>query len=170
MFKRNLALLLAVVCCMGVNTAFAQEQIKIGYFDNREVLQNLPALQKESQKLQAEFEPKEKEMNDLATELRKIQEDIQKNQGTVYTPEQTQAKTLEYQSKRQQLELKKGDYDRLRQARNNQTLAKIQSQVQEEVAKIAKEEKYDLILHTGVFIASPKIDITQKILQRMSSK
>lgn len=169
MFKKSLLLLLIVVGGSLAGAASAQ-QLKIGYFDNREVLQNLPSLQKESQKLQAEFEPKEKEMNDLATELRKLQEDIQKNQGTVYTPEQVQAKSLEYQSKRQQLELKKGDYDRLRQARNNQTLAKIQSQVQEEVAKIAKEENYDLILHTGVFIASPKVDITQKILQRMASR
>lgn len=168
MFKKSLLLLLVIAG--GAMAGSASAQLKIGYFDNREVLQNLPSLQKESEKLQAEFEPKEKEMNDLATELRKIQEDIQKNQGTVYTPEQVQAKSLEYQSKRQQLELKKGDYDRLRQARNNQTLAKIQSQVQEEVAKIAKEENYDLILHTGVFLASPKVDITQKILQRMASK
>lgn len=168
MFKKSLLLLVVIVGGVVANPALAQ--LKIGYFDNREVLQNLPALQKESQKLQAEFEPKEKEMNDLAAELRKIQEDIQKNQGTVYTPEQVQAKSLEYQSKRQQLELKKGDYDRLRQARNNQTLAKIQSQIQEEVAKIAKEENYDLILHTGVFLASPKVDITQKILKRMASK
>ncbi len=168
MFKKSLLLLALVLGGVVANPALAQ--LKIGYFDNREVLQNLPSLQKESQKLQAEFEPKEKEMSDLAAELRKIQEDIQKNQGTVYTPEQVQAKSLEYQSKRQQLELKKGDYDRLRQARNNQTLAKIQSQIQEEVAKIAKEENYDLILHTGVFLASPKVDITQKILKRMANK
>lgn len=109
-------------------------------------------------------------MNDLANELRKLQEDLQKNSGTVYTAEQVQAKQLEYQSKRQQLELKKGDYDRLRQARNNQTLSKIQTQIAEHVAKIAKDENYDLILHTGVFLASPKVDITQKILQSMSSK
>jgi len=134
MLKKSLLLLAVVVGGVVANPALAQ--LKIGYFDNREVLQNLPALQKESQKLQAEFEPKEKEMNDLAAELRKIQEDIQKNQGTVYTPEQVQAKSLEYQSKRQQLELKKGDYDRLRQARNNQTLAKIQTQIQEEVAVV----------------------------------
>ncbi len=168
MFKKSL--LLFVVLASSTVAQNAAAQLKIGYFNNREVIQNLPALQKESKKLQAEFEPKEKEMNDLAAELRKIQEDIQKNQGTVYTPEQLQAKSLEYQSKRQQLELKKGDYDRLRQARNNQTLAKIQTQIQEEVAKVAKEEGYDLILHTGVFLASPKVDITQKILDRMAKK
>ncbi|GAA6137218.1 OmpH family outer membrane protein [Arenicella sp. 4NH20-0111] len=168
MFKKSLLLLVMIVSGAVANTASAQ--LKIGYFDNREVLQSLPSLQKEQQKLQAEFEPKEKEMNDLANELRKLQEDLQKNSGTVYTAEQVQAKQLEYQSKRQQLELKKGDYDRLRQARNNQTLSKIQTQIAEHVAKIAKDENYDLILHTGVFLASPKVDITQKILQSMSSK
>lgn len=168
MFKKSL--LLAIAIASTAMTSSVMAEVKIGYFDNREVLQSLPSLQKESQKLQAEFEPKEKEMNDLAAELRKLQEDLQKNSGTVYTPEQVQAKQLEYQSKRQQLELKKGDYDRLRQARNNQTLSKIQAQIAEEVAKIAKEENYDLILHTGVFLASPKVDITQKILERMASK
>lgn len=168
MFKKSLLLL--VVVTSGLIASTANAQLKIGYFDNREVLQNLPQLQKESAKLQAEFEPKEKEMNDLATELRNLQEDLQKNSGTVYTPEQVQAKQLEYQSKRQQLELKKGDYDRLRQARNNQTLSKIQTQITEEVAKIAKEENFDLILHTGVFFASPKVDITQRILERMAAR
>ncbi|MCH2191963.1 MAG: OmpH family outer membrane protein [Gammaproteobacteria bacterium] len=169
MFKKSFVLLAVFVMSSVASTPVFAE-LKIGYFDNREVLQNLPSLQKETQKLQAEFAPKEKEMSDLATKFNKLQEEIKKNQGTVYTPEQTQAKLLELSSMRQQLELKKGDYDRLRQARNNQTLAKIQTQIQEEVAKIAKEENYDLILHTGVFLASPKVDITQKILQRMSSK
>lgn len=169
MFKKSFLLLVAVLMSF-MASAPALAELKVGYFNNREVLQNLPSLQKETQKLQAEFAPKEKEMTDLATKFNKLQEEIQKNQGTVYTPEQTQAKVLELSSMRQQLELKKGDYERLRQARNNQTLAKIQTQIQEEVAKIAKEENYDLILHTGVFLASPKIDITQKVLQRMSSK
>ena len=168
MFKKSSILLVALILSAANAPAFAE--LKIGYFDNREVLQNLPSLQKETQKLQAEFAPKEKEMSDLATKFNILQEEIQKNQGTVYTPEQTQAKVLELSSMRQQLELKKGDYERLRQARNNQTLAKIQAEIQEEVAKIAQEENYDLILHTGVFLASPKVDITQVILKRMSSK
>jgi len=100
----------------------------------------------------------------------KLQEDISKNAGTIYSEEEYKNKQLEFQSKRRELQLLAEDTERLATVRRNEVVRKIQSSVDQEVSKFAEEEGYDLILRSGVLFAGPKVNITQKILQRMSSK
>jgi outer membrane protein len=54
--------------------------------------------------------------------------------------------------------------------RRNEVARQIQGTVEAEVLKVAQEEQFDLILRSGVLYASPKVDITQKILQRLSEQ
>ena len=63
------------------------------------------------------------------------------------------------------------DTDRLFNARRNEELLRaIQNTVEQEVSTFAKDEGYDLILRSGVLHASPKVDITQKVLERLSNR
>ncbi len=168
MLKRSLIVFTAMLVCMQASVASAE--LKIGVYDARKILESLPAVQKEFQKLGAEFAPKEKEIADKRTALVKLQEDISKNAGTIYSDEEYKNKQLEFQSKRRELQLLAEDTERLANVRRNEVVRKIQSSVDEEVRKYAEEEGYDLILRSGVLYAGPKVNITQKVLQRMSSK
>jgi outer membrane protein len=49
----------------------------------------------------------------------------------------------------------------------NQELAVLQQSVSSIINEIAKDEKYDLILSEGVVYADEKLDITNKVLERM---
>ncbi|MFT5612721.1 MAG: outer membrane protein [Polaribacter sp.] len=81
-----------------------------------------------------------------------------------------QIKQLEYQSKLRELQLLDEDTKRLAQVRQNEVVRNLQSMVEQEVLAFADEQSYDLILRSGVLYASPKIDITQQILKRLSEK
>lgn len=167
MFKKSLVVFTAVVAMTyGANAA---AELKIGFFDNRKVLESLPSVKKEFEKLTAEFEPKQKNINNKRQTLVKLQEAINKNRA-VYSADQLRNKELEYQSKLRELQLLVEDTERLANVRRNEVVRDIQASVDKEVLKMAKEEKYDLILRSGVLMAGPKVDITQKILQRMSRK
>ena len=168
MLKRSLIVFAALVACMQASIASAE--LKIGVYDARKILESLPAVQKEFTKLSAEFEPKEKEIADKRTALVNLQEDISKNAGTIYSEEEYKNKQLEFQSKRRELQLLAEDTERLANVRRNEVVRKIQSSVDQEVRTYAEEEGYDLILRSGVLYAGPKVNITQNILQRMSSK
>ena len=168
MLKHSLIVLAAIAALM--QTSIAAAEMKIGWYDARKILEQLPAVQKEFKKLAAEFEPKQKELEDKRTALRKLQEDITKNAGTIYSEEENRNKQLEYQSKLRELQLLTEDTKRLAQVRENEVVRKIQASVDQEVMKLAEEEKYDLILRSGVLFAGPKVNLTQKVLQRMSSK
>ncbi|MFT6408121.1 MAG: outer membrane protein [Arenicella sp.] len=168
MLKRSLFVFAALAACMQASIASAE--LKIGVYDARTILESLPVVQKEFTNLSAEFEPKEKEIADKRTALVQLQEDISKNAGTIYSEDEYKNKQLEFQSKRRELQLLAEDTERLANVRRNEVVRKIQSSVDQEVRKFAEEEGYDLILRSGVLYAGPKVNITQKILQRMSSK
>ena len=101
--------------------------------------------------------------------LQALEEDLKKNSVT-YSEEQRQAKTLDYQSKRRELQLLVEDTQRLMQLRRNEVVRKIQTDLDKEIYQFAEEQGYDLILRSGVLYAGPKVNITQQILQRMSTK
>lgn len=166
MLKRSVFLLLAF-SAIYMQTNVAHAELKIGVYDNRQILDNLPAVQKEFEKLNAEFEPKQKEISDKQKALLALKEEIEKN-APLLSPSEKQSKHLEYTSKRRELQLLAEDIKELVNVRRNEVARNIQVMVEQEVLKVAKEESYDLVLRSGVLFASPKIDITQKILKRLS--
>lgn len=168
MLKRCLIVVVAFTALM--QSSIASAELKIGVYDARKILESLPVVQKEFQKLTAEFEPKQKTIADKQASLIKLKEAIEKNAGTIYSESELQNKQLEYQSKRRELQLLAEDTERLANVRRNEVVRKIQGSVDQEVLKMAEEEGYDLILRSGVLYAGPKVNITQKILKRMSSK
>ena len=167
MLKRSLLLIVSFLAFMHIGVASAE--LKIGVYDARQILAAMPSVEKEEKKLAAEFEPKQKEIDDKTKSLKNLEEDIQKN-GVTYSEEQRQAKTLDYQSKRRELQLLAEDTQRLIQHRRNEVVRKIQTELDIEIQKLAQEEGYDLILRSGVLFAGPKVDITDKILKRMATK
>ena len=168
MLKRSLVVMAALAAVFQANIAAAE--IKIGVYDARKILESLPSVQKEFNNLNAEFEPKKKDIADKTEKLQKLQDDIKKNAGTIYSDSELQSKQLEFQSKRRELQLLVEDTERLFGVRRNEAIRKFQSSVDAEVRKVAQEEGFDLILRSGVMYASPKVDITDQVLKRMSSK
>ena len=53
--------------------------------------------------------------------------------------------------------------------RRNEELARIQDIIREVVVTIAQDEEYDLILETGVVYVSPKINLTERILEELEN-
>lgn len=167
MLNRSLILLIALAAVSFTSTASAE--LKIGVYDNRVILSSLPSLKKEQEKLAAEFAPKQKEFQDKQKFLISLQEDIEKN-SAILSAADRRAKELEFQSKRRELQLLSEDTERLLNVRRNEVARDIQNTVDQEVYKLAKEESYDLVLRSGVLFAGPKVDITPKVLERLSKK
>ncbi len=169
MFKRSLFILVAVTAIFQAGITSAQQELKIGVYDNRKILESLPSVQNEFKKLNAEFEPKQKEISDKQNRLIKLKDDIEKN-APILGAQELQSKQLDYQSKRRELQLLAEDTERVFSVRRNEVAREIQASVDSEVIKLAQEQAYDLVLRSGVLFASPKVDITDEILKRMSSK
>jgi outer membrane protein len=53
--------------------------------------------------------------------------------------------------------------------RRNEELGKMQTRIIEAVKALAAEGKYDLLLTEGVIYASPKVDVTSKVQEKLST-
>jgi len=167
MLKRSLFILVASMAIF--QTSVVSAELKVGVYDNRKILESLPSVKKEFDKLGAEFETKKRDLTSKENALRKIAEDIEKN-GPVLGEQALQAKQLEFQSKRRELQLLAEDTERAFTVRRNEVARTIQASIDSEVIKLAEEQSLDLVLRNGVLYASPKVDITDQILKRMSGK
>jgi outer membrane protein len=54
--------------------------------------------------------------------------------------------------------------------RRNEELAAVQERANKVIQQIAEAEKYDLILQDPVVFASPRIDITDKVIKALADK
>ena len=76
-----------------------------------------------------------------------------------------EALTLKRELKRATAEFRE-DYNQ----RRNEELAVLQQVVRKAILDIAKQEKYDLVLHEGAVYASDSIDITEKVLKKLGKQ
>ena len=51
--------------------------------------------------------------------------------------------------------------------RKNEELATIQQQIVEAIVALSKDQAFDLVLGNGVMFASPKVDVTDQVIERL---
>ena len=142
--------------------------IKIGFVDPVALIQNAPQSKAALIQLELEFRPRNDDILELQERIRVLDLDIEKN-ALVWSESELknakrEAEALQRRMKRTQEEAQE-DYN----LRRNEELARIQDLIREAVVNMAKEENYDLILETGVVYVSPRIDLTERILEELEN-
>jgi outer membrane protein len=141
-------------------------ELKIGYVNAAKVLEEAPQSVAALKKLDTEFVPRDKELVALQNRIRGLEDEQQKNAAVSKESErrtrEREILTLKRELKRTTQEFRE-DYN----LRRNEELAALQQIVRKAIVEIAKQDKYDLILHEGTVYASEAVDITDKVLRRL---
>ena len=139
---------------------------KIGYVNAVRVIEEAPQGVAALKKLESEFGLRDKELVTQQNRLRHAEEELQKNAtGLKEADRRTREReilTLKRELKRATQEFRE-DYNQ----RRNEELAVLQQVVRKTILEIAKQDKYDLVLHEGAVYASDSIDITEKVLKKL---
>lgn len=145
-------------------------ELKIGYVSVAEILKSAPQAEAASKRLEKEFAPRQKGLVEAQKSLRTLEERLSKD-GAVMS--ESQRRNLEGDMRNQARELKRSS-DEFREdfnMRRNEELGKFQKQVMEVISGVAKEEGFDLIINDGATLyVSPQVDVTKKVLSRLTSK
>ena len=147
----------------------AQAELKIGYVNAVRVIEEAPQGVVALKKLETEFGQRDKELVSLQSRIRQIDEELLK---TVPAMKEADRRTREREILTLKRELKRAtqefreDYNQ----RRNEELAVLQQVVRKAILDIAKQEKYDLVLHEGTVYASESIDITEKVLKKLGKQ
>jgi outer membrane protein len=151
---------------LAVSPAGAQD-IKVGYVNSERILRDSAPARAATQKLEAEFAKRDRELQDLATRLKSQAERFEKDAPVLAEGErnkrQRELAELDRDLQRRQREFRED----LNQRRNEE-LQGLLERAQRLVRQIAEQEKYDLIVQDAVYFSN-RVDITDKVLRGLNN-
>ena len=142
------------------------ETIKIGYIDTEQVVNNLPQYQQNVDRLSNEFEPKKQELLDLFNHIELLRSKI-----IIINRSENKENLQEELSKLKSLEESFNQETEFWQVTMNnrkiELLQEIELLINSAVNELAISENYDLILYENAAFVSDKVNITNKVIERI---
>jgi len=143
-------------------TALAQD-VRIGYVDMKQLLDNAPQVIAGRAELDIEFRPLNDEL--LADEARLLEMEQALAAESGLTREEAAAREREIRNLSRSIERRREDLADELNFRRNQQIKELGEEIELAVQTVARREGYDLVLSSPVAYASDTIDITDKVLQ-----
>ncbi len=159
-------LLLGSLIAVAGFSASAQE-FKVGIVNLDRIFREANSAKAAQTKLEAEFGKREKELNDVATQLKTLSDKFEREAPTLSeTQRNTRQKQLVDQDR--DFQRKRREFQEDLNARKNEELQQVIERANRVVKTLAEAEKYDLIIQEAVYV-NPKHDITDKVLRALNA-
>ena len=165
--KSILKLITSILFVFAVSISYAND-FRIGVVDTERIMrESLPAVQAEK-KIVKEFELRDQEMKKIVKQAKAIQVYFDKEGMTLLDAEH-RSKERELANLNVTLQRMQREFREDLNLRKNEELALVLARANKAIKAIAESEKYDLVLQEAVY-RNPKIDITDKVLQYLSTE
>jgi outer membrane protein len=163
------ALAAALVASLAPASASAQAPAagRFGFVNTERILREAGPAVRAQRKIEAEFKKRDEELARLAEQLKRLQDDLDKNAVTM-SDGQRRTKEREFGDLNRDFQRKQREFREDLNQRRNEELAQVVEQANKVIRQIAEQEKYDIIFQDAVF-ASPRIDITEKVIKALES-
>ena len=159
-------LLLGSVIALAGFSASAQE-FKVGIVNLDRIFREANSAKAAQTKLETEFGKREKDLNDVATQLKTLSDKFEREAPTLSeTQRNTRQKQIVDQDR--DFQRKRREFQEDLNARKNEELQQVIERANRVVKSLAEAEKYDLILQEAVYV-NPKHDITDKVLKSLNA-
>ena len=153
-----------LVFLMLVATQATGQQLRIGYVDMKQVLDNAPQVLAGREKLDLEFRPRNETIEFQERQAQVMDDRLQKGD---LTEDARIRLDRELREMRRNVNRQKEDLREELSFRRTEEVQKLEDQINEAVQEIARDSGYDLILSSPVIYADPALDITQLILDQL---
>ena len=159
-------ILLSLAIAMAGFSASAQE-FKVGVVNLDRIFREANSAKVAQTKLEQEFSKREKELGDLATQLKTLSDKFEREAPTLAESQRnTRQKQLVDQDR--EFQRKRRAFQEDLNARKNEELQQVIERANKVVKSLAEAEKYDLILQDSVYV-NPKHDITDKVIKALDA-
>jgi len=141
--------------------------VSVAYVDTARLLQDAPQVAQIKESIRTEFNAQDQRLVVMQKQIRELEEQLAR--GTGLTTEQQQqlqngisVRKLKFKHARDELEQNK----QLRFSEEEEHFSRILYEV---IIQVAQDRKLDLVIQSGVSWVSPRIDITQTVLERLQA-
>ena len=160
--KRLLPILLLLFAVVA-SPAMAQ-QLRVGYVDMKQVLDNAPQVLAGREKLDLEFRPRNETIEFQERQVQSMEDRLE--MGDLTADARTRLER-ELREMRRNVNRQKEDLRDELSFRRTEEVQKLEDQINQAVEQIARDSGYDLILSSPVIYADPSLDITQLVLDQL---
>jgi outer membrane protein len=140
---------------------------KLGFVNTERILRDAAPAQRAQKKIEAEFQKRDQELARIAGDLKRMQDDLDKNAMTM-SETQRRNREREFADLNRDFQRKQREFREDLNQRRNEELAQVVELANRVIRQIAEQEKFDIIFQDAVF-ASPRIDITDKVIKALDS-
>ena len=144
----------------------AAQEFRIGFVNTDRIFREASLAKAAQAKLEQEFLRREKEVQNLATQLKAASEKFEREAPTL--PEsQRVVRQRQLITQDQEFQRKQREFQEDLNLRKNEELQAVLERANRVIKQIAEAEKYDLVIQEAVYI-NPKHDITDKVLSSLN--
>lgn len=160
----------AVAACaaFALFSAQALAEVRVGVVNTVKLMEQAPQAKAAQSKIESEFAPREKELVSLQREIRKLEDQLNRD-GSIMSEAERSKLERDILTRRRELKRSQDEFRDDLNIRRNEVLSKLQKQMYDATLALAKEEKFDVILGQGVVYASDRVDITPMVLKKLSA-
>ena len=165
----TLSRLLILACLAVFIVPVSAEEYKLGAVNAVKVLDASPQAEQARATIEKEFTPRDKQLVAAQKEIKSMEDKLSKDSAIMSDDERNKMERDIINKKR---DLKR-DQDEFREdfnLRRNEEFAKIQKEIVEAIQKVAKDNNYDIVLSDGVLFASPKVDISNLVIDYLKKQ
>lgn len=142
---------------------------KFGFVHTERILRDSVPAVAAQKKIEAEFQKRDRELAGIAGDLKRMQEELDKN-GVTMAEAQRRAKEREFGEMNREFQRKQREFREDLNQRRNQELASVVEAANRVIRQIAEQEKFDIIFQEMPAYVSPRIDITDKVIKALEGK
>ena len=164
------SLILGSAATLVLAAAPAWAELKIGYVNYSELLQQSPDAKVIADALHNEFLPRQRELQSMQQSL-KAREDKLAKDGATMTEDQRAREDKDIRDGDRELQRKESEAQDDFSSRRNEELSKLQKAIVEQVQVYAKSQNYDLIVaENSVLYFNSSMDITPQVLAMLQAR
>ena len=156
---------LIYLCILSVATSVSGQELKIGFVNTDRVFKEAAPALRSQKKLQDEFAPRDQEIKAVNAKATEVKAKLEKD-GLTMAESEKRALESELARLSREIQRLQREFREELNLRKQEELKVILRIANEEIDKIAAEEKYDLILQEAVY-RSDRLDITDKVIKAL---
>jgi len=163
--KHITTLFLSSLLVSSIFSVSALADTKIGFVNTERVFRDSQLAVKAQKKLEKEFQGREQDIQKQIKQARDLQTSLEKEALTMSEADRTK-KQRDLASLSREIQNAQREFREDLNQRKNEEFGSVQDRARKIILEIAEKEKFDLVLENVIY-ASPKIDITERVLKAL---
>ncbi len=155
-----------VATLLAVFTMPVMAELKLGFVNAARLLDEAPQAQAATERLKDEFSPREEAMIEASKALQKMQERLTRD-AAIMGEDERKRLGLDIMARKRELQRSQDAFREDITIRRNDAISRIQELIKSAITEVGKQGGYDLIFYDGISYASPALEITDIVLERL---